>query len=301
MIPPMPIQLIHRAAQVPPPTSWLTPATSSIGAAVPSAPRSSVPGPELPAIPSRHPALPSPPPSLEQLARLADRAPTSERFTPGSHPSMIRNAHYTNTRAQLAHALAGRYNSVEGDVRLRDGRPVMQHDSDAAYDLTFEQWALLAHRAGKHLRIDLKEPGTLPQVEDALRRIGVPAGSITFNVALATPWSAGMRLDEIRALRERFPTSWVTLNLPLPFGPGYLLAARAARAIGGDRLGVAVMAGLVHRRDVELLRRSFAVVNAWNLPFLGDPDIEQVTAQLRALGVNGMLDLRRRDDPLASD
>jgi hypothetical protein len=274
---------------------------STAGMPLPPAPRADIPGPELPSVPSRHPSLPSPPPSLEQLARLADRAPAHERFAPGSHPSTIRNAHYTNTRAQLAYALAGPYNSVEGDVRLRDGRPVMQHDSGAPHDLTFEQWALLAHRAGKHLRIDLKEPSTLPQVEDALRRIGVPAGSITFNVGLATPWSAGLRVDEVRLLRDRFPTSWVTLNLPLPFGPGYLLAARAARAIGGERLGVAVMSGLVHRGDVELLRRSFAVVNAWNLPLLGDPDIAEATARLRAIGVNGMLDLRRRDDPLAND
>ena len=260
-----------------------------------------VPGPELPPVPPKHPALPDPVPSLAQLADLATRAPASERFTPGAHPSTIRNAHYANTRAQLAYALAGPYNSAEGDVRVRNGVAVMQHDSDAAHDLTFEQWALLAARAGKHLRIDIKEPGALAKVADTLERLGIPAGAVTFNVGLATPWSKGLSVEAVRALRSRFPLAWITLNLPLPLGPGYLLAARAARAIGSDRLGVAVMAGLVHRGDIELLRRSFAAVNAWNLPLLGDPDVAAMTAKLRGMGVNGMIDLRRRDDPLAND
>jgi hypothetical protein len=287
------------------------PTTTSVGAAWTGAARTAlpvvpllggdVPGPELPPVPPRHPSLPNPVPSLADLARLAATAPDAERFAPGSHPSMIRNAHYTNTRAQLAYALAGPYNSVEGDVRVRGGVPVMQHDSGAAHDLTFEQWALLASRAGKHLRIDLKEPAALPQVAATLERLGVPAGSVTFNVGLTTPWSKGLRVEEVRALRERFPQAWITLNLPMPLGPGYLLAVRAARAIGGERLGVAVMAGLVHRGDIALLRSAFAAVNAWNLPLLGDPDVAKMTAKLRAIGVNGMVDLRRRDDPLADD
>ncbi|MCW2920301.1 MAG: Family with sequence similarity er [Thermoleophilia bacterium] len=262
---------------------------------------SPVPGPELPPVRPKHPALPNPVPSLARLAELAAAAPADQRFTPGDHPSTIHNAHYSNTRAQLAYALAGPYNSVEGDVRVRDGIPVMKHDPDAAYDLTFEQWALIASRAGKHLRIDLKEPAALAQVAATLERLGIPAGSVTFNVGLPTPWSAGVPIDAIRALRMRFPASWITLNLPVPLGPGYLLAVRAAQAIGGDHLGVAIMGGLVHRGDIAFLRSAFAVVNAWNLPLLGDPDVVAMTAKLRAIGVNGMVDLRRKDDPLAND
>jgi hypothetical protein len=93
----------------------------------------------------------------------------------------------------------------------------------------------------------------------------------------------------------------VTLNLPLPLGPGYLLAARIAKQIGSDHLGVAIMGGLVHASDVALLRRSFAVVNAWNLPLLGEPNVPELTAKLRAMGVNGMIDLRTKEDPLAND
>ena len=270
--------------------------------ALPTAPvRARIPGPRLPGLPPSHPALPSPPPSLEQLEQLAEDAPVGQRFEPGSHPSTIRNAHYTNTRSQLAFALAGPYNSVEGDVRVRDGRAVMQHDGHGRHDLTFEQWAVLAHRAGKHLRIDIKEPAALDQVAATLERVGVPAGSITFNVGIDMPWRGGVSVEQVRALRDRFDGAWITLNLPLPLGPGYLLAARAARAIGSQRLGVAVIAGLVHRGDIDLLRRSFEVVNAWNVPGPLVRDIERTSAHLRDIGVNGMLDLRLPGDPLASD
>lgn len=275
--------------------------TSSAGPWLPTVPVRASIGPELPAIPPRHPALPWPAPGLGELSALAASAPAAERFTPGARPSSIRNAHYTNTRSQLAHALAGRYNSVEGDVRLRGGRAVMQHDTVGRHDLTFEQWATFAAVAGKHLRVDVKEPEALAQVEATLRRLRVPPGSVTFNVALDTPWSTGLPIEQVRALRDRFDGSWVTINLPLPLGAGYLLAARAARAIGGPRLGVAVLAGAVHRGDVELLRRSFAVVNAWNLPQLGPRDLAREAQRLRGIGVDGMLDLRRRDDPLAVD
>jgi glycerophosphoryl diester phosphodiesterase len=261
-----------------------------------------IPGPELPAVPPKHPALPNPVPGLEALAALADRAPAAHRFVPGSHPSTIHNAHYSNTRAQLAYALAGEYNSVEGDVRLRDGVPVMSHDPKAAVDLTFEQWATIASRGGKHLRVDLKESRAIPEVVAALDRIGVPSGSLTFNVGVLNPWSsATATIETIQQLRQRFPDAWVTLNLPVPLGPGYLLAARVARQLGSHHLGVAITAGLTRAADVHLLRRSFEVVNAWNLPQLGNPDVAAMTARLRAMGVNGMIDLRRREDPLAND
>lgn len=259
------------------------------------------PGLARPGIAPGHPALPNPPPTLDQLAALAATAPPEHRFAPGGHPSTLRNAHYTNTRSQLGYALAGRYNSVEGDVRIRDGLAVMQHDATGRADLTFEQWAALAARAGKHLRIDVKEAASLPAVEATLARLGIASDRVTFNVAVYAPWtSADLPVAAVRALRERHPASWITLNVPLPLHAGYALAGRAARRIGGGRMGVAVQAALARRGDVALLRRSFDVVNAWNEPLLSQPDDPaRTSARLRAAGVNGMIDLRRRDDPLA--
>jgi len=270
--------------------------------AAPSALSAPVPGVERPPVAPKHPALPNPVPGLQQLAAIAAAAPREYSFTPGAHPSTIRNAHYTNTRAQLAYALAGPYNSVEGDVRVENGIPVMKHDGHAAADLTFEQWAWLANKAGKHLRVDVKEAAGIPAIAETLERLGIPGGSITFNVGAGAPWASNnMSVPAIRALRQRFPESWVTLNLAVPLLPGYKLAVEAAKRIGGDRLGVAVMAETVRESDVRLLRTVFASVNAWNLPLLGEIDVEAATKRLRAIGVNGMMDLRIKSDPLADD
>jgi hypothetical protein len=261
-----------------------------------------LPGPELPPVPPKHPSLPNPVPTLAQLEQIADHANAAYRFTPGSHPSTMHNAHYGNTRTQLGYALAGPYNSVEGDVRFRDGVPVMQHDHDAPRDMTFEQWATLVARAGRHMRVDVKEHEALAPVVEILERLRVPQGSITFSLGSGLPGTPSFEsVATIRALRDRFPGSWFTISPIVPFGPVYEIATRIAKAIGPARLGITVTAGYVSERDVRKLRGSFEFINAWNVPQFKPIDIEAETARLRAMGVNGMIDLRRSDDPFAED
>jgi hypothetical protein len=261
-----------------------------------------LPGPEFPPVPPNNPQLPNPVPSLAQLEQLALHASPRYRFTPGSPPSSMHNAHYGNTRTQLAYALAGPYNSVEGDVRMRDGIPVMQHDRNHPHDLTFEQWATLMATAGRHMRIDMKEHETLAPVIEIVERLHVPQGSMTFNVGAGLPGTpANESAATIRALRARFPGSWFSINIPIPFGPVYELAAHIGRTIGGERLGITVTAGYVSARDVRKLRSVFEYVNAWNIPQFKPIDIASETTRLRAMGVNGMIDLRRADDPYAED
>lgn len=260
-----------------------------------------LPGPELPQLRPIHPALPYPV-SLAELERRAAAADPAHRIAPRAHPSTMRNAHYANTRSQLAFALSGPYNTVEGDLRLRDGIPVMQHDDISRRDLTFEQWALLVHRAGKHLRIDIKEATALRPVEEILRRHGIPDDVVTFNVSAALPWSEGhVPSDDVVALRAAHPGSWITINLAVPEGPVYRYAAFIARRIGRERLGTTVLAGFVGADQVQHLRGAFEFVNAWNVPGLRRLDLAAESARLRAIGVNGMLDLRAQGDPLEYD
>ena len=70
---------------------WQVQAAAPLVAACPSAATApfgpaDVPGPELPGVPPKHPALPSPVPSLARLEQLAAAAPAEHRFAPGSHP-----------------------------------------------------------------------------------------------------------------------------------------------------------------------------------------------------------------------
>ncbi len=260
-----------------------------------------LPGPEWPQLRPNHPALPYPV-TLAELERRAAAADPAHRIAPRAHPSTMRNAHYANTRSQLAFALSGPYNTIEGDLRMRDGIPVMQHDDIGRRDLTFEQWALLVHRAGKHLRMDFKEATALRPVEEILRRHGIPADKVTFNVSAALPWSEGhVPVDEVVALRARNPGAWITINLAVPDGPVYRYAAHVAKRIGSERLGTTVLAGFVDAGDVSRLRGAFEFVNAWNVPLLKNLDLAVEAARLRAIGVNGMLDLRAQGDPLEFD
>lgn len=271
----------------------------------PSAPTepTTLPGPELPQVRPSHPQLPYPV-TLAELERRAGAAAAdpANRTSPRAHPSTMRNAHYANTRSQLAYALSGPYNTVEGDLRLRDGIPVMQHDNISRRDMTFEQWALLVHRAGKHLRLDIKEARAIGPVEDVLRRHGIPDDVVTFNVSAGLPWSDGhVPVDHVVALRARHPGAWIGINLAVPEGPVYRYAALVARRIGPERLGTTVLAGFADEDDVRRLRSRFEFVSAWNIPGLKHLDIPTEAARLRAIGVNGMLDLRSKGDPLEYD
>lgn len=262
-----------------------------------------LPGPEYPAVKPRHEALPYPVTlaELERRAAAAALDPTY-RVRPGAHPSELRNAHYANTRTQLAYALSGPYNSVEGDLRMRDGIPVMQHDQISRRDMTFEQWALAVHRAGKHLRLDFKEAEAIAPAEEILRRHGIPDDVVTLNVSVGLPWFKGnIGLDEAKALRDRHAKSWITINLAVPEGPVYRYAALVARRLGSERLGTTVLGGFVDETDIKNLREHFEFVNAWNVPSLKNLDVAKEAARLKAIGVNGMIDLRAQGDPLEFD
>ena len=276
-----------------------------VPAGAPQAPSepTTLPGPDWAPVRPAHPALPYPV-SLAELERRAAAAALdpANRIRPGAHPSELRNAHYTNTRTQLAYALSGPYNTIEGDVRMRGGIPVMQHDEISRRDLTFEQWMLAVYRAGKHIRLDFKEKEAIAPVEAILARHGVPDDVVTLNVSVGLPYFQGnISVDEAKALRDRHPRSWLTINLAAPEGPVYRYAAFVAKRLGSERLGTTVLGGFVDEKDIRVLREHFEFVNAWNVPSLKHLDVAAETARLKAIGVNGMIDLRAKGDPLEFD
>lgn len=132
-----------------------------------------------------------------------------------------------------------------------------------------------------------------------LNALGVPSDRVTFNISAYQPWlPSNVSIDGLKELRAGFPEAWITFNVPVPIRLGYDLVIRAAQHVGG-KVGVALQAQLVNPGTVAHLRGSLTV-NVWNHPPLWEPaDIAAETARLRAMGVDGMIDLRRRDDPLA--
>lgn len=233
-------------------------------------------------------------------ARLLDhaRARPDSAWRRGDHISKANNAHYTNTLTQFEHALKNSYNSLEGDVRVEDGMPVMAHDKGRTDGLTFRDWAEIGNESGRMLRIDLKEHAALAPVVKELQRLDVPDWRASFNIEALLPGVAHIDVGYLKELRAQYPLSPISLNSPLPLRPIHDALKAAARQVGGTMM-TAFQSPLATRDAVAYLKPEF-IVNAWNNPALWQPrDIARETARLRALGVDGMIDLRRRDDPLA--
>lgn len=240
------------------------------------------------------------PGQLDELLRLARLKPGSA-WRPGMHVSQAHNAHYTNTYRQIAYAFAHDYNSVEGDVRMHRGVPVMAHDRGRLDGLALAEWVRVVHTSGRLLRLDVKEAAALPSVLRVLRDQGVPAHQVSFNVSVLNPTGGGLTVTELRALRALYPHAPIGLSVPVPLGYVYEQAARIARAAGGGPFMVALHAQWANAATARRLQPAL-IVGAWNHPPLYAPtDLVAERARLRAMGIDGMIDLRRADDPLAED
>lgn len=253
--------------------------------------------PNGPAQPTEPVAPPAPVPTVSELLALAGSRPDLA-WNERDSLAPARNAHFTNTPAQMAHALSGDYNSLEGDIRVVRGVVRMAHDSGKTDGLTFADWARIGAASGKMLRMDIKESAALPEVERIVRSLGIPQHRLTWNITVVTPTSGGnIPLTTVQALRATYPDSWISVNMPSYDNEGYSLIERAGRAIGG-RVAIALRADKATPALISRMRQSM-VVNIWNDPTRWYPrDIPAMTARLRELGVNGMIDLRDPRGPM---
>lgn len=207
-------------------------------------------------------------------------------WRPGRDIAQARNAHATNTRAQLARALRSEHDWLEGDVRLgRHHRAHMQHLRGERVDLSLDEWLSVAGASGRGVKLDVKEREALPAVLDAVRRAGIEEHRLILNVG---PWPA----QELLAVRRAFPRAIINLS---PVSDRRLTAGDivqlqlAARIVGGPVM-FPIRHDLVTSGVVDALR-PLGRVAVWNSPMLTNPD-RHSERRLRELGVDGMVDLR---------
>ncbi|MBC7461156.1 MAG: hypothetical protein H7287_07325, partial [Thermoleophilia bacterium] len=123
---------------------------------------------------------------------------------------------------------------------------------------------------------------------------GVPEARVIFNVAIAGAGRAHVSAGELRTLRRAFPHAILNLDLgPAPYDAADVArAVKAARELGG-RVMFPLEAQHASERVIRGLRKGGRVA-IWNNPRTGDcGDIAAATKRFRAMGVNGMIDLRR--------
>jgi hypothetical protein len=228
-----------------------------------------------------------------------DRA--RDAWTLGDGPEAMRNAHMSNTAEQLRIALEGDYNSLEGDVRLEHGVPVMSHDRAGAHALLFADWLRVGLATGKHLRIDFKEAAALDQVSALLKRMHVPDEQVTLNVSTGTPhMDSDVDLATLERVRAAHPKALIGFNLtPTLLGREPRAAVEAAaRAIGGPTQ-VAIAVQDANPARIRELRDAGLFVGVWNdVSTHPVEDVAGTVAQLRERGANGLVDLRTAEDPL---
>jgi hypothetical protein len=199
-----------------------------------------------------------------------------------------RNAHRTNTKEQFEEALEGGFDWFEGDVRAeinhRD-RLEMRHDEihESGDNLTLREWLEQGKKAGKGLKLDVKETELMEQLLDTVEDVDPPQDKLMFNLG-----DSGM--DRWGAeIRRRFPDAILAIN-PRG-GEGRIDAARVDRMIElatrfGGPVTFVLHEGQVSPEAVARLQEH-GPVSIW-----GDvSDAEKRRRELRAAGVEGMIDL----------
>lgn len=200
--------------------------------------------------------------------------------------ALAQNSHYTNTRAELAAALRGDFDWMEGDVAMQGGVPVMRHRVGDHVDLDLARWVQLVARSGRGAKFDVKDPEALPAVLELCRRAGIPQHRLIFNVTLLPP-------ESLRLIRRTFPHAIINLSpvADADLTPRDLVELQVAARITGGRIMFPIRIDLLTPGVVAALR-PFGRVAVWNTPQLWNPRPDELL-RLHAQGIDGMVDLRK--------
>lgn len=200
-----------------------------------------------------------------------------------------KNAHRSNTPAEMEDALKGDHNWLEGDLRVgKDGKPVLSHDADKIdQGLSLDEWLKIGGASERGLKIDVKEDDAIPQLLDALEKSGIPDGRIMLNVGKVPE-------SQIKEMRERFPDAWIALT-PKSHEDGFHQSdldeyARLADAAGG-RIAFPLRWDIASDKAIATLK-PHGKVSIWTSASQGTPD--DTAAERKRLidrGVDGVIDL----------
>lgn len=241
----------------------------------------------------------------ELLAKAAD--PEQSRWNDGDSFSKARNAHYTNTPAELSKALEGDHNFLEA------------HAPDNVTGLTLKEWLEVGVASGKGLKLDIKQSAALSKVIEAVKDAEVPQDRLIINADME--FGPGIRhdlkfrifdkisdfkteVDEMREVRKALPKATIAVGLytgtkpaGTVYAPSQIYGAIAiAQQLGGP-ITFPLRADFVTKELVNVLKEH-GTVSVWNDPKTYLPDnLKEAERYFRAIGVDGMIDLREMERP----
>jgi hypothetical protein len=232
------------------------------------------------------------PQTFNWLMRLAPTRPQL-RWQPGADIAGARNCHRTNTGQELLAGLTGNFNWFEGDVRIERGTVIMAHDKGQSNGMSLAEWLTIGGRSGRGLKLDIKETAAILPAVQMAKAAGVPDGRLIVNVTVGGGREVDVTSQQLAAIRAMYPGAIVNLSPGASsYSPGLMRTlGRVAQQVGGpvmfplrwDLVGPNVIAAL----------KPFGKIAIWNSPANAPRDIPREIARLRAMGVDGMIDLRR--------
>lgn len=249
-------------------------------------------------------------PSHAGGAGRASQPPAPDKVGPGTPWSNryalegTRNAHHSNTPAEMKEALEHDTHWLEGDVRMGPDGLEMRHDQGGPGGLTLDEWLQAGGASGRGLKLDVKEPQHMPAIMDEVEASGLPADRLMFNLSFDQMERWGPEL------RERFPEAILAINAPGGgLGPDQVdRMLSQGRALDGRGHGqpdsriTYVMNETQVKPEVVSELETLAPVSVWNSPGVAlprDTSVRERRQELEALGVTGVIDLRG-DEPVWS-
>lgn len=236
---------------------------------------------------------------MREMLALASGWPDTA-FDAGTDFEELRNAHLTNTPTQMRQALAGRYNMMEGDVRLDHDRHVVLAHGWHDEGLPLQQWLEIGAASGRLLKLDFKDSEAASIAAAMIRQQGVDPSKIMLNVTCVNWFGLDrMHPQQVGQLHQQLPEARIALTIAkIPYTNSVLQeAVRAAQQAGDpERVTFALQAQHINPHVVQMLA-PYGSISAWNTPeFYDPPDIDEERQRLRAMGVDGMIDIRHEGD-----
>ncbi len=266
----------------------------------------------------RHPSRPQG--QLHELMTEAvDPRLESRRWTPQTRPEDVRNAHNTNTVSEMKGALEGPYNCLEADVRLEgDVRPlpgyrhrdvIAAHDDLSTNGFRLQEWLPIAIASGRGIKLDIKADSAVPEIIRQCRAFNVPQERLILNggvplraknpfmrlalFALDKTLQRETTLSSLKSMRDAFPGAMIAItpSRQPESEADYQQMQKYASTVGG-RVMFPIRAEYVTPMLVSKLK-PYGQIAIWNDPGTFKPvDVAATTAQFRAMGVDGIIDLR---------
>lgn len=245
------------------------------------------------------PALAAIPTQVMQVLRLAGSNNPEGRWKVGTDISHARNAHFTNTVVELRAALEGPYDWFECDVRRRGGHAFTAHSPLALTGMQVREWLDVVARSGRGMKFDIKEAGALAETLRLIQESGIDDRLVIMNVTPRSRWRRQrMSAEQLMTIRRAVPRAIVNVDPgPPPYTDAVIDRAIEDAAYVGGPVMFPLDARFVTASIVARFRRAGRVA-IWNDPKQFDPgDVAAATRRLRAIGVDGMIDLRRPGGP----